>query len=164
MPDAAGCTQFPSWSRIATAALGLIACGGGETSGSEPGDVFGNGSCTALKAEQAVTLDADVRVLASGGRVSGGAGSLAPAVVPSGGEVYWWDERGSLFVERQDERVVELRHVEEPPAKSESVLGLAASSGHLYVGYAYGGFGDDGTLRQLWVCCAPGSTTPDPSC
>jgi hypothetical protein len=60
--------------------------------------------------------------------------------------VYWCDESGSLFVERQDERVVELRHVEEPPEKRKSVLGLAANSAHVYVGYAYGGFGDYGTL------------------
>jgi hypothetical protein len=49
-----------------------------------------------------------------------------------------------VFVERQDQRVVELRHMEPSPREPESALGLAANSEHLYVGYAYGGIDDVG--------------------
>jgi hypothetical protein len=98
-----------------------------------------------LKADDAVTLDADVHVLASDSGLYIGAGLLAPAVLSSGGEVYWCDGSGSLFVERRDERVVELRHVEPPLQYPETVLGLAANSAHVYVGYAHGGIGDTGS-------------------
>jgi hypothetical protein len=123
--------------------LGLGACGGG-SSGTEPGAAAGASSCTALQARDAITLDADVHVLAIDGVPRAGAGSLTAVVLPSGGEVYWCDSSGSVFVEREDERVVELRHVEPSSARRESALGLAANSEYLYVGYAYGGINDVG--------------------
>jgi len=123
-------------------ALGLIACGGGGADGAER--AADASSCTTLKPGDAVTLDADVQVLASHGVPSSGPGSLAQTVVASGGEVFWYDGSGSVFVERQDQQVVELRHVERSLQDPESPLGLAANSEHLYVGYARGGYDDVG--------------------
>lgn len=126
---------------IAGLALGLVACGGGSDGPERAADA---GSCTTLKPGGVVTLDADVQVLASHGVPSSGPGSLTHSVVASGGEVYWYDSSGSIFVERQDQQVVELRHVERSPRDPESALGLAANSEHLYVGYASGGYDDVG--------------------
>jgi hypothetical protein len=138
--DSADWCGWPlGWLRVAGVALGLVACGGGGSSGA----AADASSCTALETGDAVTLDADVRVLASDGVPSSGAGSLTQVVLASGGEVYWYDSSGSVFVQRQDERVVELRHVERSPL-AESAVGLAANSEHLYVGYAYGGIDDTG--------------------
>jgi uncharacterized protein YcfL len=141
MVDSAdGCGWRLGWLRVAGVALGLVACGGGGSSGA----AADASSCTALEPGDAVTLDADVRVLASDDVWSDGAGSLKQAVLASGGEVYWYDRSGSVFVQRQDERVVELRHVERSPL-GESAFGLAANSERLYVSYAYGGTSDTGT-------------------
>jgi hypothetical protein len=57
--------------------------------------------------------------------------------LPDGGDVYWYDGHGSVFVERQgDGRVVELRRGE-PPAEMQREVGLgpAANAERLFVGY-----------------------------
>jgi hypothetical protein len=84
------------------------------------------------------TLDADVHVLASGDALGRPAGSLARALLPDAGDVFWYDAHASLFVERQgDGRVVELRHGEPPTETQYEVgLGLAANGERLFVGYA----------------------------
>jgi hypothetical protein len=91
-----------------------------------------------LEPSELSTLDADVHVLASGDALGSPAGSLARALLPDSGDVYWYDAHGSVFVERQGGgRVVELRHGE-PPAKThhEVGLGLAANGERLFVGHA----------------------------
>ena len=138
------CRQSVRWFRNTGLGLGLLACGGGGTTGTESADASGNASCTALKAGDPVTLDAEVQVLASDGAQSRGLGSLTPAVVAGGGEVYWCDDSGSVFVARQDERVVELSHMDVAAQKPVSALVLATNSANVYVGYAYGGIDDTG--------------------
>jgi hypothetical protein len=124
------------WWCAATAlwALALGACSGDE--GAAPAD--SSNSCTVLKPSELSTLDADVHVLASGDTLGSPAGSLARALLPDAGDVYWYDAHGSVFVERQgDGRVVELRHGE-PPTEThdEAGLGLAANEEAVFVGYA----------------------------
>jgi hypothetical protein len=123
------CAATASW------ALGLGACGGDE--GAAPAG-SSSSSCTVLEPSELSTLDADVHVLASGDALGSPAGSLARALLPDAGDVYWYDAHGSVFVERQgDGRVVELRHGE-PPTEThhEAGLGLAANGERLFVGYA----------------------------
>jgi hypothetical protein len=76
-------------------------------------------------------------VLASEDALGGAAGSLARALLPDAGDVYWYDAHGTVFVERQgDGQVVRLK-LGEPPSetKHEVVLGLAANADRLFVGY-----------------------------
>ncbi|MEO8182757.1 MAG: hypothetical protein ABI895_28315 [Deltaproteobacteria bacterium] len=71
------------------------------------------------------------------GQPSVGLSRLAPALITDGGDVYWFDGTGFVFVERQNEaRVVELKHSEETDSLGlrQMVLGMAAGADQLFVG------------------------------
>jgi hypothetical protein len=119
-------------SAAALLAVGLSACSSGEA-----GAPARESSCTVLEPGELATLDAEVHVLASSDALGGAAGSLTRALLPDGGDVYWYDGHGSVFVERQgDGRVVELKRGE-PPSEThyEVGLGLAVNAERLFVGF-----------------------------
>lgn len=120
---------------MACFAVGLAAC---SNDGQEPVPPNTTSDCAALEPGQVTTLDAEVHVLANGYALGRAAGSLARALLPDRGDVYWYDDDDSLFVERQgDGRAIELGRAEPPRgAEHEAALGLAANRDRLFVGYA----------------------------
>lgn len=118
-------------------AISSSACsGGGGTDVPERGIPK---ECTVLEPGEPAIFAADVHVLGTDYALGAAAGSLTRALLPDGGDVYWYDDEASLFVERQgDGQIIELR-AGEPPDRNEHqvALGLAANAERLFVGYAY---------------------------
>jgi len=112
--------------------VGLGACGGGN----EPDAPASASGCPQLDPEEPVTLDADVRVVATGLIPTPQVSPLAAVLSTDGGDVYWFDGSGSVFVERDEARVVELMRSDAPESETREyvVRGIAASADRLYVG------------------------------
>jgi hypothetical protein len=82
-----------------------------------------------------VTLEADLRVVASGQRPPMLLSPIVRSLLIDGGDVYWHDGDGALFVERQaDARVIELLNDADrgTPSQRYTVRGIAVSADRLY--------------------------------
>jgi hypothetical protein len=129
-----GCSQalgFRAW--LALLMAGFCAC----REGDEPGPPPSASGCPQLDPPELATLDAEVRVIASGQSRPAEFSPLAPALITDAGDVYWYDGLGSVFVERKDEaRVVELLRGEESESDlwHPAVFGITANVDRLYVG------------------------------
>jgi hypothetical protein len=132
-----GCSRALGFRALAALlVVGLCACGGGD----EPGAPPSTSGCPQLDPQELVTLDAEVRVIANGQSPQPEVSPLAPALITDGGDVYWYDGLGSVFVERKDEaRVVELLRSDESesPQWHPAVFGIAASVDRLFVGNGF---------------------------
>jgi hypothetical protein len=118
-------------------AVGLGACRGDTEPGVPASAPASANGCVVLEAGEIATLDAEVRVLASGQSAGFEVSPLAPALITDGGDVYWYDGNASVFVQRQDEAVAELMRNDEGPSSAGEypvVLGITASTDRLYVG------------------------------
>jgi hypothetical protein len=117
---------------LATWAVALSACSGAEEDVPDR-----SSSCTVLEPGELATVDADVHVLASGDALGVTFGPLSRSLLPDAGDVYWFNDHGSLFVERQgDGGAVELRPADPASGTRYQVgLGLAANADQLFVGY-----------------------------
>jgi hypothetical protein len=133
--------------RVAVLAVGLCACG----SSADPPPLAGVPSCPELEPGPPVTVDADVRVLASGQSIAPNAGPLVRELITDNqGDVYWFDGAGSVFVQRENEAdSVELKHSGAPDSalRPQVVLGMAAGTDQLYVadGFLQTGVDDAGS-------------------
>lgn len=123
---------------VALLAASLCAC----SSDPDPPPLAGAPSCPELEPEAPITLDADVRVIASAQSEPPYITQLARQLIIDNQDVYWSDGNGSVFVERADERrVVELKHGDTPESatRRQMVHSIVAGTDRLYAG--------DGFLR-----------------
>lgn len=133
-----GCLTGVCWSAGA-ACLALCLSGCSSSSDTATGLRGIPPECTILEPGEPVTLAADAHVLGSEAALGRAAGQLTRPLLADGGDVYWYDAQGSVFVERQGNgQPVELRRAE-PPSETEheEAIGLAANADRVFVGYGY---------------------------
>lgn len=120
-----------------------LACGSG--AGEQPVVRGIPAECTVLDSSVPVALAAEAYVIAYDEYEGRPAGSLTRSVLSDGRDVYWYDELGTVFVERQaDGRVVELQRAEPSSGREyEAALGLAANAERVFVGYGHRLAGND---------------------
>ncbi|MEY2937079.1 MAG: hypothetical protein RL033_7828, partial [Pseudomonadota bacterium] len=135
---ARGCSRQVGWcAGAACVALGLNGCSSG--SDAEPPVRGISKECTVLEPGEPAAFAPEVQVLAGEDAPGRAAGSLTRSLLADGEDVYWYDYSGSVFVARQGNGpATELIHAEPPSeqdANEELVLGLAANTDQVFVGY-----------------------------